>query len=43
MLIEFGSCSFTAEEFEAWCLESGFRSCEFIELTETGTAAIAYK
>jgi SAM-dependent methyltransferase len=43
MLIEFGSNSFTPEEFQEWCLESGFKKCEFIELTETGTAAIAYK
>ena len=44
MLIEFGEgFSFTAQEFEAWCLDAGFKSCEFIKLTETGTAAIAYK
>jgi len=44
MLIEFGDgYNFTAQEFEQWCLDAGFKSCEFIKLTETGTAAIAYK
>ncbi len=44
MLIEFGEgYNFTAQEFEEWCLDVGFKSCEFIELTETGTAAIVYK
>lgn len=44
MLIEFGDAfDFTGGEFNAWCLEAGFRRFEVIPLEGPSSAAIAYK
>jgi hypothetical protein len=44
MLIEFGDAfDFTGADYESWCLEAGFKSCEVLHLAGPCSAAIAYR
>ena len=44
MLIEFGEAfDYTAEDFNGWCRDAGFRSFETLHLRGATSAAIAYK
>ena len=44
MLIEFGDAfDFTAEDFNGWCREVGFKRFELLPLGGPASAAIAYK
>lgn len=44
MLIETGDgFDYTSENFREWCSEASFRRFEFLPLTGSASAAIAYK
>ncbi len=44
MLIEFGEAfDFTGADFSRWCRQAGFARVEVIPLTDTASAAVAYK
>lgn len=44
MLIEFGDAfDYTGADFRGWCIDSGFRSVEVLQLAGPASAGIAYK